>query len=220
MIEKPLNDLDTIRLDEFCSYRQCMYHCMVKAVKERESLSIDKRILYEFPPELDEINTLTLSVQKLKELDSYIVDFKLNQSTLSLASFDNETETSVAMRTDTTNMSAYLNQAASRLTKAKKVKCADDQSPIYTEVITMPPVNKFKQTTKSPQAGQAIYINVDWVTQANDDEDDVGDAVGGEVGDDDDDDDDTQSDSNGMLILISVRSIVRIFTLSIIAFLF
>ncbi|OTF77915.1 hypothetical protein BLA29_010391, partial [Euroglyphus maynei] len=65
IIKCSVNELEVYRTDEFCDYRYGMYQCMVDAVRQREKFPIDKRINYEFEPELDEIDTLNLSVQTM-----------------------------------------------------------------------------------------------------------------------------------------------------------
>ncbi|KAH9421565.1 Phosphatidylinositol 4,5-bisphosphate 3-kinase catalytic subunit alpha isoform, partial [Dermatophagoides pteronyssinus] len=84
IIKCSVNKLEVYRTDEFRDFRYGMYQCMIDAVRQREKFSIEKRINYEFEPELDEIDTLNLSVQTMVKkfrLDE-MIDLSNNSDTL------------------------------------------------------------------------------------------------------------------------------------------
>lgn len=72
IVGKPLSELDRNRTTEFSEYRINMHETMVTSVKERKSLSVDERIFYEYPPEMDDFETLQLSTKKIrKDIEAY-----------------------------------------------------------------------------------------------------------------------------------------------------
>ena len=72
IVGKPLGELERNKTTEFSQFRSSMHSTMLAAIKERELLSVDERIFYEYPPEMDDFETLQLSTRKIrKDIETY-----------------------------------------------------------------------------------------------------------------------------------------------------
>ena len=146
-----------------------MHFVMVDTVQEREEMSVDKRLAYEFPAELDDIDTMALSTKQItKDLDQFEHNFCNDKPMVNASSSE---MLGLFPSCESIN-EIYCKQESSFTTKNQcefftvgtNHEC-DEEKPVYTEVVALKRsecLDSLKQNEQIlPSKSQMIIIDED-----------------------------------------------------------